>query len=493
MNKKLFLMTEESFKETIIFYNKNEINQDGKIKLNTYLDKVLNPLFPYKYDFILNNKDQFIRLINKMEYQTSKKSFFKYLEIKFMSQGKFYFSYLFSRIRKLLSSLKSNYYSAMIIPQKIENIIIYESFSGKAFSDSPKKLYQYLSSQLKGYEHVVVVDDEKLKNELNKLNIQTVNKNTKEYFKLYNKAKIWISNIRLSPQIEKKSNQIYIQTWHGTPLKKLANDQTVISIPDVTLEEYLYGFTKETERWDYLISPSEIATSRFKSAFKLKDDQILTLGYPRNDDLINFNHKNYINELKKKHNIPSGKKVILYAPTWRDNDREEKGQYNLNLKLDLKDFKSKLADEYILIIRAHYLVSKNLELDNYSNIYDLSNANDINELFLMSDILITDYSSVYFDYANLKRPILFFAYDKDEYANDIRGFYTPYEEGLPGPIFTESEALIKYIENKYYETLPLDDKYINFNKKYNYLDDGEATNRVGNEIIASLQTKKELH
>ncbi|HJG97453.1 MAG TPA: CDP-glycerol glycerophosphotransferase family protein, partial [Romboutsia timonensis] len=255
MDKKFFLMTEESFRETIAFYNKNEINQNVNIKLNTYLDKVLNPLFPYKYDFILNNERQLIRLINKMEYQPPMKSIFKYLEIKSMIHGKFYFSYLFSRIRKLLSSLKSNYYSAMIIPQKLENIIIYESFSGKAFSDSPKKLYQYLSSQLKGYEHIVVVDDEKLKNELNKLNIQTVNKNTKEYFKLYNKAKIWISNIRLSPQIEKKPNQIYIQTWHGTPLKKLANDQNVISIPEVTLEEYLYGFTKETERWDYLISP----------------------------------------------------------------------------------------------------------------------------------------------------------------------------------------------------------------------------------------------
>lgn len=493
MDKKLFLMTEESFRETIIFYNKNEINQDVKIKLNTYLDKVLNPLFPYKYDFILNNKEQFIQLINKMEYQTSKKSIFKYLEIKFMGHGKLYTSYLFSRIRKIMSSMRSNYYSSVIIPQKLENIIIYESFRGKTFSDSPKKLYQYLSNQLKEYEHIVVVDNESLKNELDNSKIKTVKKNTKEYFKLYNKAKVWVSNIRLSPQIEKKSNQIYIQTWHGTPLKKLANDQTVISIPDVNLEEYLYGFTKETERWNYLISPSEIATSRFKSAFKLKDDQILTLGYPRNDDLINFNHKNYINELKKKYNIPSDKKVILYAPTWRDNDREEIGRYNFNLKLDLEDIKSKLADEYILIIRAHYLVSKNLELDNYSNIYDLSSANDINELFLMSDILITDYSSVYFDYANLKRPILFFAYDKDEYANDIRGFYTPYEEGLPGPIFTESEALIKFIENKEYETLPYDENYIMFNKKYNYLDDGEATNRVGNEIIASLQTKKELH
>src|SRR5699024_9299604 len=237
-----------------------------------------------------------------------------------------------------------------ILPRKLKNNIIYESFSGKVFSDSPKKLYQYLSNQLKEYEHIVVVDNDKLKTELDNLNIKTVNKNTKRYFKLYSKSMVWISNTRLYPQIENKLNQIYIQTWHGTTLKKLANDQTVVSIPGITLEEYLYSFRKETERWDYLISPSEIATSRFKSAFKLKEDQILTLGYPRNDDLINLSHINYINELKKKHNIPFDKKVVLYAPTWRDNDREQIGQYNFNLKLDMEDYNSKLGNEFILII-----------------------------------------------------------------------------------------------------------------------------------------------
>src|SRR5699024_8603484 len=107
MDKKFFLMTEESFRETIAFYNKNEINKNVNIKLNTYLDKVINLLFKYKYEFILKNKKQFIRLINKIEYQPPMKSIFKYLEIKSMIHGKFYFSYLFSRIRKLLSSLKS--------------------------------------------------------------------------------------------------------------------------------------------------------------------------------------------------------------------------------------------------------------------------------------------------------------------------------------------------------------------------------------------------
>ncbi len=272
----------------------------------------------------------------------------------------------------------------------------------------------------------------------------------------------------------------------------MANDQTVISIPEITLEEYLYGFNKETSRWDFLISPSETATKRFKSAFNMKEEQILTLGYPRNDDLVQFNNEDYIHQLKQKYEIPSHKKVILYAPTWRDNDRTDIGNYNFKLKIDLDSFSKELSDEYVLLIRAHYLVSEHLNLENYSNVYDLSNANDINELFLMSDVLITDYSSVYFDYANLSRPILFFAYDKDEYANDIRGFYLPYESDLPGPVFETSEALIEYIKSMQYVDIPHSDNYRKFNNKYNQLDDGGATERVSEKIIGTLDKEKEF-
>ncbi|MCY1025909.1 CDP-glycerol glycerophosphotransferase family protein, partial [Mammaliicoccus sciuri] len=187
------------------------------------------------------------------------------------------------------------------------------------------------------------------------------------------------------------------------------------------------------------------------------------------------------------------KKVILYAPTWRDNDRTDVGKYNFKLKLDLDAFSKELSNEYVLLIRAHYLVSEHLNLEDYKNVYDLSDANDINELFLMSDVLITDYSSVYFDYANLRRPILFFAYDKDEYANDIRGFYLPYESDLPGPVFETSEALIDYIKSMQYEDIPQSDTYKTFNHKYNHLDDGEATKRVSEKIIRTLDKEKEFH
>ncbi|WP_239740968.1 MULTISPECIES: CDP-glycerol glycerophosphotransferase family protein [unclassified Mammaliicoccus] len=493
MKEKLFLMTEKSFKSTVNFYsNQQQIDSIANEKLVWYFNKVFNPQYPFKFDFVLKNTNNLSILLNKIDYKSANKSIFKNLEIKAMKRHHYKCSYIISNFRKFLSTARSNHYSVKQFIKTIDNTIIYESFNGKSFADSPRMLYFYLIEKLPEYNHVVVTDNERLTKKLAELNIESVKKNSKKYFELYAGSRVWIANTRLSPQIQKKANQLYIQTWHGTPLKKLANDQTVISIPDVTLEEYNYGFNKETSRWDYLLSPSEIATQRFKSAFNLKNEQILTLGYPRNDELIKFNNKEHIHQLKHKYNIPTDKKVILYAPTWRDNDRADIGHYNFKLKLDLDSFNNQLGNEYILVIRAHYLVSEYLNLDIYENIYDLSKANDVNELFLMSDILITDYSSVYFDYANLQRPILFFAYDKEEYANDIRGFYVPYEKELPGPIFKTNNDLISYIKNKSYEGIPHSDKYKLFTQKYNYLDDGKATSRVGENIINTLIKEKEF-
>src|SRR5699024_7978433 len=123
------------------------------------------------------------------------------------------------------------------------------------------------------------------------------------------------------------------------------------------------------------------------------------------------------------------KKVILYAPTWRDNEYHSVGNYKFNLKLDLHQMRERLGHNYIILFRLHYLVSDKIELSGYEDFaVNVSDALDIQELYMISDILITDYSSVFFDYANLKRPIIFFTYDIEEYRNNLRGFYFDFEK-----------------------------------------------------------------
>src|SRR5699024_1820814 len=146
------------------------------------------------------------------------------------------------------------------------------------------------------------------------------------------------------------------------------------------------------------------STQIFKRAFDFRKT-VIESGYPRNDILYTHNNEQSILEIKAKLNIPLNKKVILYAPTWRDDDYYRVGQYKFTLQLDLNKLQNKLGDDYVVLLRMHYLVAEKLELSGHEDfVYDFSTYNDINELYLVSDLLITDYSSVFFDYANLKRP-----------------------------------------------------------------------------------------
>src|SRR5699024_1481186 len=194
------------------------------------------------------------------------------------------------------------------------------------------------------------------------------------------------------------------------------------------------NFLKEARKWDYLISPNAYSTRIFKRAFQFQGS-IIESGYPRNDILFRDNHVGTIEKLKVAAHLPLDKKVILYAPTWRDNQFHQVGKYKFNLEMDLNVMKEELGDEYIILLRLHYLVADHIDLSPYGNfVYDFSHYEDINDMYLMSDVLITDYSSVFFDYAILKRPMLFYVYDIEEYRDKLRGFYFDFEEKAPGPL-----------------------------------------------------------
>ena len=201
-----------------------------------------------------------------------------------------------------------------------------------------------------------------------------------------------------------------------------------------------------------------------------------------NDFLYNYT-ENDIKNIKKRFKIDNvSKKIILYAPTWRDNQHESGVGYTYKTEVDFDKLQKELGQDYIILFRAHYLVANEFNFENYKGfIYDASKVDDINELYVISDILITDYSSVFFDFANLKRPIIFYMYDLEHYRDKSNGFYIDLNE-LPGKIVktqqeVENEILRLEKEFKY------DNKYKEFNDKYNYLDDGNASKRVVEECI----------
>ncbi|WP_439437662.1 CDP-glycerol glycerophosphotransferase family protein [Salinivibrio costicola] len=354
-----------------------------------------------------------------------------------------------------------------------ENTYIFQSFDGKFICDSPWFLFKELKSRVVGEFVWVVKDISKINTKIfdGYYDIKFVEYGTAKYYLALAKSSIIISNSRLPYFYAKKRRQIYIQTWHGTPLKRLGFDikgNTNHFTPHSAIK---LAYEIESRNVDFFISPSPYATRKFCSSFNMCKDKVLELGYPRNDMLINMRvDTHYINSIKSGLGVPSGSKVILYAPTYRDNSINGVGDYQLLNLLDSSKFTSRFSDDVVFLIRGHYF--SRLAFDN-GRFIDVSDVNEINDLYLVADALITDYSSVFFDYALLNKPIYFYLPDLKEYSEKIRGFYLAVPDDLPGGVFSDPQELADSVLDEGFRYT--DHKY--FNDIYNPYEDGYSSRR----------------
>jgi len=377
--------------------------------------------------------------------------------------------------------LKSMFLAATKLPVR-KNTIIFESFSGKQYSDNPKALYLYTKLNYPDYK-LYWSFDRNHKHKFQDENLDILSRFSLKWILTMARSEYWITNSRLPLWIPKPKHTNYIQTWHGTPLKKLGADINEVHMPGTNTTKYKENFLKEASKWDYLISPNRYSTKIFKKAFDFNQTMIEG-GYPRNDVLYTKNNKTEVNKIKSKLDIPLDKKVILYAPTWRDNDYYSIGKYKFSLQLDLDKLRHEFEGEFIILLRMHYLVAEKFDLSLYKDfVHDFSAYSDISDLYLISDVLITDYSSVFFDYANLRKPILFFTYDLKKYRDELRGFYFNFEEQAPGPLLKNTNDIITYlklIQNGDYQLSPDFEAFYN---KFCYLEDGKASERVVKDVL----------
>lgn len=361
-----------------------------------------------------------------------------------------------------------------------DKIMIFISFHGRGYSDNPRAIYEKIlqDPRFEGYRFIWFIKNHKKKQ------LQIPKAEIKEYFSIpyfyyMSKAKYWIINCKMPLYIFKKTSQIYLQTWHGTPLKRLAHDidvseDTTFYRSGISYDAMCQSYDVDVKRYNYMISPNAFCTRVFPSAFGIDTKRLIETGYPRNDKIANATQED-MNAIKKRLGIPLDKKVILYAPTWRDNSYVAAG-YTFELKADFHLWKELLPEDTVVLFKPHYLIINRFENDESLNgfLYSIPADEDINDLYIISDILITDYSSVFFDYAILKRPMYFYMYDIEEYANDLRGFYLDIYKDLPGKIYTTEEELLKAVKQGDYDYEKLDQ----FRKTFNNLDDGKASQRV---------------
>lgn len=357
------------------------------------------------------------------------------------------------------------------MPMK-ENWVMFESFFGKSYSDSPKYIYEYLSKTYPGKYRCIWVlnNDVKLPYEG-----KTVKRFSLSYAYYLARCKYHVFNVRQPRWFRKREGEVFLETWHGTPLKKLVFDQDEVTAASPLYKQQFY---KQTRVWDYLVSANDFSTDTFRSCF-MYDKEMLAEGYPRNDILYYENKDQIASDLKKKLGIPENKKTILYAPTWRDDEFYGSGEYKFALKLDLHKMKEVLGDEYVILLRTHYYIADSLDVTGLEDFaFNLSKYNDISEIYLISDMCITDYSSVFFDYGNLKRPVLFFTYDLEKYRDVLRGFYIDIQTEVPGPLLYTSDEVIEAIQNIDQIEEQYKDRYEEFYNRFCHLDDGFASKRI---------------
>ena len=367
-------------------------------------------------------------------------------------------------------------------------LIVFESFSGKSYSCTPKAVYEHMLSDRKydGYSFVWIFSNPEKHGQIaDNPRTAIVRYRSAECEKALNRAKYWVFNYRALDHWIPRKDQVYVQCWHGTPLKRLGYDIANSDNAMNSTAEIRDKYYKDAVRFRYLLSPCAFTTEAFATAWNLralgKEDALVEVGYPRDDFLVTYSSED-VETIKKKLGLAdTEKKIILYAPTWRDNQHSASLGYTYETHVDFDKLREALGDEYLILFRAHYLVANSFDFEKYRGfVHDVSGVDDINELYIVSDMLITDYSSVFFDYAILERPIIFYMYDLEEYRDEIRGFYLGLDE-LPGRIVTTEDALIDAVRD--HDAVRDETPFTAFNGRFNYLNDGKAAGRLVERIL----------
>jgi CDP-glycerol glycerophosphotransferase len=391
-----------------------------------------------------------------------------------MRSNKKIYKFFRKRVLALIPKKKCWHFIFRAFPVR-KTTIFFESHRGLSYSDNPKAICEAILASNIPVKCVWSLQDTTL---ILPKSVIKVKHLSISYYYYHACSRMLIHNGEFPQNLPIRKNQTYINTQHGTPLKLMG-----IDIPRNRSKVDPKSYSKDG-RWNYLLSPNPYTTQIFRRAY-IYSGPILEVGYPRNDIFYQKNTPSHIKFIKQNLGLPLGKKIILYAPTWRESAGKNR-DYDFKLKLDIQKLSDHFSNEFIIILRLHHLIVKANKIDqNFSSfVFDYSSAQyDIQELMLVSDILITDYSSVMFDYSNLSRPIIFYTYDLKEYLSNIRGTYFDLAATAPGPLVENMEDLIKTIHNIGIIDPIFSEKQKAFRHKFCSLEKGNATQKVIDRII----------
>lgn len=355
--------------------------------------------------------------------------------------------------------------------------VVFSVDMGSSVADSQLAILNEMRNRGLPYEYRWAVTDHSVSAPAG---AQPLLRGSEEWYEYLSCAKLVVNNYGGIAGYGNRGHQSYLQTWHGTPLKYVGNSEFK-SHPREYAKRKLVA-QRESQEWDWFLSQSPFMTELIRSEFYYTGEVIET-GYPRNDALAHGDEASR-DALKGALGVSLETKVLLYAPTFRDVSAQGfKSPFVDNL--DLERLSNRLGDDWVVILRGH---SFNARSDDKNRsgaaIIDLTRHPDVNDLILVSDVLVTDYSSIMFDYMVTDRPIVYFVPDLEEYLAN-RGMYFDYEDVLVGEVAKSEDDLARLVDLATDQTM-IDahaSAYSRQKQRFVPWDDGEAASRVVDKIL----------
>ena len=321
--------------------------------------------------------------------------------------------------------------------RKSNNKIVFSCLGGRKYDDSPRCIYEAMinDNRFDGCKFIWAF------NEPSKFDVPRANKIKCDSFLYYYhllSASIWITNSSMERGLYFKPDRIFnFNTWHGTPIKLMGID----------IDEKYPGMKQNIKKSheDIFLAQGKYDADIFSRVFNIPYENMRIIGLPRNDELVSKNNESFRESIKKKLGIPNNKTIILYAPTFREYERDGNNNCVLLPPIRLNKWEELLGEKYVLLFRAHYDIIRVMDIKEDGFIKNVSSYPCLNDLMIVSDILISDYSSIYFDYSIQDKPMLCFPYDYEEYAKN-RGMYFDIREEL-GEYSMNEDALLNEIVN----------------------------------------------
>ncbi|MEU7305962.1 bifunctional glycosyltransferase family 2 protein/CDP-glycerol:glycerophosphate glycerophosphotransferase [Streptomyces sp. NPDC007206] len=370
--------------------------------------------------------------------------------------------------RLVATALRRAYYRACLLLPADGTLAVYAAYWNRGYACNPAAIFEKARELAPGIRGVWVV----AKDGADSVppGVEYVVEGSPRWLRTMARAKYLVNNVNFPYELPKRRGAVLVQTQHGTPLKKMGTD--LRDHPAAARGMNFDRLAEQCGRWDFLVSPNPHTTEVFTRVYP-GGYEVLETGYPRVDRLVNAS-PDRVNCIRGKLGIAPGQTAVLYAPTHRDHEEEPA------LPLDVQRFADQLGHDHVLLVRSHYFDTH--RMPQSKTIVDVSSHPSIEDLCIAADVLITDYSSVMFDYAALGRPILIYAPDWEPYQRSRGVYFDLLAEG-PGAVATTQEQLVKVFRSGEHTGPGAAGRLAAFRERFCPYDDGRAAERVVRRVF----------